>query len=374
MKLSLKKAVTRTAGATLLAALASNTLAGVTVSPMVGQILFDNDLRVENTQFASLGLGYDFDSPWGVELTYLGAEPDFEQINADMDYYHLRLDALYHFNRDEDVQPYLVFGAGEQTYDVGANEPTSTLLNAGMGLKAKIKGGLNLRTDLRLLNDPDEELTGYAVGLGLLYEFGAGSSPAPMAAAPEKPSDSDYDGVADSDDRCPGTPTGATVDAYGCVLNTDEDGDGIANDMDKCPDTKTGAKVDATGCYIIITETKTVNMEVPFASNSSDVPVSSYSQIEAVAQFMTQFPLTKVFIEGHTDDSGSAAYNKKLSQKRSEAVAQVLINQFGIEASRVGAIGYGEEQPIVANDTPANRAKNRRVTAKVSAQVDSIQQ
>ena len=375
MSLSLKKAVLATLSTGLLSLAAHTALAGVTLSPMVGQTLFDNDTNLENDQFLSLGLGYQFDSPWGVELTYFSANPDIEQSNGDLDYSHIRLDGLYHFMQDEPVQPYLAFGAGEQTYDVGTSDSKSTLVNVGAGLKALIKGGLSLRTDIRLLNDTDLELTSYAVGLGLNYEFGKQAAPTmPKATPAAAPVDSDGDGISDANDRCAGTPAGTAVDANGCAMSTDDDNDGIANSMDQCPGTKAGAKVDDKGCYIIITETKTVNLEVGFASNSAEVPSSAMGEIKEVADFLTQYPLTNVAIEGHTDDSGSAAYNKTLSQKRADAVAQVLITEFGVDSSRVSAMGYGEERPIVANDTALNRAKNRRVTATVSAKVESIQQ
>ncbi|WP_080376624.1 OmpA family protein [Stenotrophomonas sp. Marseille-Q4652] len=90
------------------------------------------------------------------------------------------------------------------------------------------------------------------------------------------------------------------------------------------------------------------------------------------AQFMREYPLTKVVLEGHTDDRGSEAYNQQLSEKRAAAVAGVLVERFGIDRSRVSSVGYGESSPIVSNDTAENRARNRRVTAKVSANVETI--
>lgn len=65
---------------------------------------------------------------------------------------------------------------------------------------------------------------------------------------PPKPKDSDGDGVTDDKDRCPDTPKGRKVDAYGCEL--DSDGDGVVDALDKCPDTPKGRKVDAQGCEI----------------------------------------------------------------------------------------------------------------------------
>ena len=70
-------------------------------------------------------------------------------------------------------------------------------------------------------------------------------------------------------------------------------------------------------------------------------------------------------VEGHTDNVGKAEVNKKLSQKRADAVKDYLIKK-GIEADRLSAIGYGSEQPIADNKTKEGRAQNRRVEFKIT--------
>ncbi|MNJ02860.1 Outer membrane porin F precursor [compost metagenome] len=72
-------------------------------------------------------------------------------------------------------------------------------------------------------------------------------------------------------------------------------------------------------------------------------------------------------VEGHTDSVGPDAYNQKLSQRRADAVKQVLV-QDGVEASRVSSVGYGESRPVADNSTAEGRAVNRRVEAQVEAQ------
>jgi len=177
--------------------------------------------------------------------------------------------------------------------------------------------------------------------------------------------DSDKDGVADHKDQCLSTPTGVSVDAKGCAL--DDDKDGVANHLDACANSAAGAKVDAKGCYIVLEEVKSVSLDVQFASNSAVVNKKYYPQIKDVATFLMEYPDSKVIIEGHTDDSGSAAYNQSLSEKRAQAIANVLTKDLGVDASRVSAIGYGEEKPLVKNDTAAHRETNRRVVAVISS-------
>ena len=82
--------------------------------------------------------------------------------------------------------------------------------------------------------------------------------------------------------------------------------------------------------------------------------------VTEIANALKKDNTMKISIEGHTDNSGDAKHNKKLSNDRANAVMQKLI-ALGIDKTRLSAIGYGAEKPLVANDTEENKAKNRRV-------------
>lgn len=83
-------------------------------------------------------------------------------------------------------------------------------------------------------------------------------------------------------------------------------------------------------------------------------------QVARLADVLQQMPERNVLIEGHTDSAGSDAYNDSLSQRRADAVEDLLIIQ-GIEPTRVVTRGYGERFPVATNDTAAGRQQNRRV-------------
>jgi outer membrane protein OmpA-like peptidoglycan-associated protein len=83
-------------------------------------------------------------------------------------------------------------------------------------------------------------------------------------------------------------------------------------------------------------------------------------QVARLADALRQMPERNVLIEGHTDSTGSDAYNDDLSQRRADAVEDLLIMQ-GIEPTRVVTRGYGERLPVATNDTAAGRQQNRRV-------------
>lgn len=113
----------------------------------------------------------------------------------------------------------------------------------------------------------------------------------------------------------------------------------------------------------ILAEKMTIELEVLFDTDKSIVKPNYYSKISEVAEFMAQYPNTLVTIEGHTDSRASEKYNQALSQRRVNAVKEVLITQFGVAPERLNAIGYGELKPRASNDTVEGRQLNRRVIA-----------
>jgi OOP family OmpA-OmpF porin len=80
---------------------------------------------------------------------------------------------------------------------------------------------------------------------------------------------------------------------------------------------------------------------------------------------MQTYPTTTTVIEGHTDNVGSAAMNKDLSQRRAEAVRDNLIKNYNIDPNRIKAVGYGFERPVADNSTAAGRKMNRRIEAAI---------
>jgi type IX secretion system PorP/SprF family membrane protein len=90
----------------------------------------------------------------------------------------------------------------------------------------------------------------------------------------------------------------------------------------------------------------------------------SYDVLDKLVQIMTEYNDVNVEIGGHTDDVGDEAANLKLSQERADACKTYVISK-GIDVSRIKATGYGETKPIVPNDTPENKAKNRRTEFKI---------
>jgi OOP family OmpA-OmpF porin len=319
---------------------------GFTISPMLGYYNFDSDRNVKDEYLYSIGLGYQFNSPWAVELVYLGSRTERSRGgDFDIDLDQIRLDGLYNFNRNGNFQPYLAAGIGESEYTRRSADAVETNINFGGGAKYFLSPKLSMRGDVRMISSLDEEQLDMAVSVGLHFAFGgssAGSKAVPVAA------------------------TAAVI--------ADTDGDGVPDSTDQCPDSDAGAKVDAIGCYIMIQEGHSIELNVNFANNSSEVTAENYAEVTKLAEFMTEYPQTSVVIEGHTDDRGAADYNQGLSERRADAVAAILVERDGVSSARVSTKGFGESSPLVESTVADYRAMNRRVVAVATVTVEKKMQ
>ncbi len=139
-------------------------------------------------------------------------------------------------------------------------------------------------------------------------------------------------------------------------------GGSIGYYMDR-QEAKLRAELEGTGVSVTrIGDNITLNMpgNVTFATGSSDLNPAFFDVLSSIGKVLTEFDRTIVEVAGHTDSSGSEAYNQSLSERRSSSVSHYLQVQ-GIAGQRMISVGTGELRPIATNDTASGRQANRRV-------------
>jgi outer membrane protein OmpA-like peptidoglycan-associated protein/uncharacterized protein YegP (UPF0339 family) len=104
---------------------------------------------------------------------------------------------------------------------------------------------------------------------------------------------------------------------------------------------------------------------IGFDTGKADLTLESREQIVNIASIMKAYPAVKLKIGGYTDNTGTLAFNQRLSQDRAESVMNALITQ-GVSQERVAAEGYGPQYPVASNDTEDGRAQNRRIALRVT--------
>ncbi len=184
---------------------------------------------------------------------------------------------------------------------------------------------------------------------------------------PEK--DRDGDGFLDSVDKCPDDPG---VEPDGCPI-PDTDGDGILDPVDKCPtvpETKNGYQ-DEDGCpdeipMQLAKFTGTIK-GIYFDLDKDTIKPKSKPVLDRAVAVLNEFNTIRIEISGHTDSTGSVAYNKDLSGRRAASVKRYLV-EHGVEEARIETRGAGPDEPVDTNKTAAGRAKNRRIEFTILVQ------
>jgi len=341
----------------------------------------------------------------------IGGGPDQEHLGLGVDLQRV-------FRRGERFSPYLHAGLGYFSVDPVAGPDSDGLMySAGAGILVDVfSSNLALRGEWRYRREStastniNDDLYDNLFSVGFQIPFGEGTPKFVdsdgdgvadgMDRCPNTPAgtrvdaygcevDSDGDGVKDSKDKCPGTPKGVSVNASGCPM--DSDGDGVSDGKDKCPNTPAGAKVGPDGCELdgdkdgvvdrldecpnsapgVQVDIKGCEIKavirlpgVNFQTNSDRLVPGAANVLNDAVATLKKNPTITVEVAGHTDSDGAAEYNESLSTRRAATVRDYLAAN-GIAGDRMSVRGYGESQPIADNTTRAGKAQNRRVVLRI---------
>lgn len=145
----------------------------------------------------------------------------------------------------------------------------------------------------------------------------------------------------------------------------DGDRDGVIDPRDNCSKTPSHNAVDNKGCTREVDDIKTTNIAIYFPPGKSEVTRKYHNELERIATLHKGQESHLLLIEGYTDNKGTRASNLLLSKKRAAAVANELVEKFGVNRDEILISFYGSDKPIADNKTAAGRTKNRRMVAHV---------
>ncbi|WP_111655987.1 OmpA family protein [Isoalcanivorax indicus] len=325
----------------------------------LSQYWFDTDkISFREVTLPGLQAGLRFHENWSAQLWW-------ERNNVVRDtpgprtYATVTLLSLRHHFHDTSLlgfEPYAGITGGQIRFDrSGSNQRHEQEL---IGIEAGVQRRLTDHWVLDLGARPmraasrDNAIEG-EIYAALNFVIGERRRPAPPVTADTAP--------ATPHSACPDTPADVPVDSRGCPL--DSDGDGVPDYLDRCPDTPTGAQVDEHGCPVSLEQSLRETLYVEFELNQAVLRQQDIPRLAVVAHMMQQYPEGRLRLEGHTDNSGSAERNTRLSAQRAEAVRDALVLHYDVDPARIDAVGVGPAQPIADNHSAEGRARNRRVEA-----------
>jgi len=306
--------------------------------------LFNSNANSSIDHASGLGVeaGYRISELFETRLSYTHFNPVAENHNYDLSSgKSIALDLLY-FPFKESF--YVVGGA-----DVLDVEESNLSAALGAGYRHYLSKNMALYFEGKGHYQFEDNYTDLSAKLGFIYFFGTqkaeikSSKPVKAAAVV------------------------APVAVVAPIAELDSDNDGVLDNKDNCANTPATDKVNEVGCTVFTEGQDTVELLINFDSNKAVVKEKYKPIMVKVAKFMEAYPDLSLTIKGHSSAKGSAKYNQTLSTKRAQAVVDVLINEFGIDASRLKAIGYGESKLLDKNNTAAAHEKNRRIEATISS-------
>ncbi len=314
----------------------------ITLSAGAAHWYFASDRDLENMNSPWVGLEWAWSDRWATELSFTQDDANNEAIRGTKTEVTLanlgmRLYGGSYINSAGSLRPYAVVGAGYFSTDpntTGGQSNDDTTLNAGLGVRWMWTNRFGASLDARTVYNVDKSNNDTIAYLGLNYYLG-NVTPAPVPQATS------------------------------CA---DEDGDGVCDEVDACLGTPAGTRVDSKGCPLPVAQVASIKLKVNFAFDSDVVQEKYFADLGELAKFLKRFDEVDVSIDGHTDSVGAETYNQQLSQRRAQAVVDMLVNTYGIDASRLKAVGYGESNPVASNDTAEGRAENRRVMASLEVE------
>lgn len=363
----------------------------------------DNDRRLDEGIGGSLGLGFRFSPLLGIELSANTADLDRTDGNGQSALEGATASVLL-FPSKSLRGIFVTFGVGTLESDNdGAMGSTfeGEAFEAGLGYMQALSFGrydFAVRGDWRARhnnNDSgananrDNVVDNYA-SLGLVLPFGLAEPP------PEPPKtdavdvveakyacedglDNDRDGKIDfpDDSGCESADDGDETNLPQCNDGIDNDGDGAADfpedkgcetladntEDTQCDDPNPGEIVSLHGCG---TGDVVTLIGVNFELDEAELEINARRILNFVAAELIKYPSIELELGGHTDATGSEAYNQDLSQRRADAVKDYLVSK-GVDAGRLTAKGYGESKPVADNGTAAGRAENRRTELTITA-------
>jgi len=370
-------------------AIAEQRAGAFTVSPFIGGYTFDGVQHLETRPVYGLRLGYDITKNFGIEATgdYVSTKATtLRGLPGNVNLYNARLEGIYNFMAESKFVPFVALGAGFSHLDsnqAGTRVNNDGTAQAGIGFKYFMAEDVALRLDGRVIGSfhatpafeisKNEYWLNYEYTLGVQFLFGGKKPvvakvepppppPAPKVVEPPPPPPAPVDGKvgAWSDWSACSAPCGGGTQTRTRPVITEP-----ANGGAPLPALSESRSCNTQVCM----EEEKINLLIEFDFDKAVIKKEFYPNVDATGAYLKKNEKVNITLDGWTDYKGTDAYNKKLSQRRADAVKKYLVDKYKIDPARITAVGHGKSFKY-DNKTDAGRYKNRRVEMNQTVTVE----
>ncbi len=309
-------------------------------TPSVTYNWMNSDWGVNNAMGLNLGIGKPVSEHWNIEGNVSYTQMGYLNGNSNVDNTDMNVDAMYFFTRNPSFSPFIEAGVGG-LYSQGRtnNSTTQPDYNAGIGfmtwlhdiaIRADVRYRYtnsvpnSINTDVMPASFNSFNASDWIASVGLVIPLGGKAQPAPAPAPAPAPTPAPAPAPAPAPEAAPAPAPAAAIPPRP------------------------------------VAHTKLVLSGTNFAFNKASLRPTGKAKLDEDAKMLVAYPDIKIKISGYTDNIGSVAYNKRLSDRRANTVFRYLQSK-GVKADRMTMQGYGKTHFIASNKTAAGRAKNRRV-------------
>ncbi|HIJ95613.1 MAG TPA: outer membrane beta-barrel domain-containing protein [Desulfuromonadales bacterium] len=332
------------------------------ISPVAGGYTFEGAQHLKTGPVYGGRLGYNFTQDFGIEALFDYARTKDTKSSETATLYRFGTDLLCYLLPESRLVPYLAVGiSGIKIDGKGRNNDLRAGLDYGAGIKYFVTDAFALRADVRhiIYNQSSVTFNNLEYTLGGYFPFGSTKpAVAPIASTPATIPVAET--AAPKVEPAP-VPAPATVakpvESAVVTPPPSQPTRIVVPVMTRKAETSQKTVTAKRFCN------KPATLAITFDTGKADIKTEYHQELAVVGIFLKEFPEARGTIEGHTDNAGPLALNMTLSKKRAENVRDFIVTAFGIDASRIAAVGFGPAKPVATNKNAAGKTKNRRIEA-----------
>ena len=302
-----------------------------------GQYFPQANQHMNNSNYTSIGVGYNFTNIFAVQTQVGFTAPDDQYDNKANHTTIWTVEGRINAANHTPFTPYLVAGLGTIT-----TSGTQFIQDAGLGIDFKLSPTISIGLEAKEIMQESPSWRAQTVATGNFTWYFGGNKKTVQQPAVQMPVATEHQQMLQT--------AQTTLKPI------------LPNGVNMCKDNKLGNQA---GCVTFDNNTMIMHLNIKFQQNKVGVQDKFNTSVASLGAFMNAYPNTKVVLYGYASSEGPTKFNQAISEQRATQVKQYLVETSKIKSSRIQIMAMGTKNPVASNANLNGRQTNRRVEAKV---------